>query len=78
MQLFKHLLLSLKKLVTVLAIFISIIEIGKKTDLTPPLKRILYIYYPLWFNKNQAKIQALLNSRNVMTIAYAAKLGLKV
>lgn len=44
-------------------------------------KRILYIYYPMHFKKNQAKIQVLLyfgNKINVITLAYIVKLSLKV
>lgn len=46
-----------------------------------PLKCISYIHYPRRFKKNQAKVQALLNfgsEFNIMTLAYRAKLDLKV
>lgn len=42
---------------------------------------MLYVHYLVHFKKNQAEIQALINSRskvNVMTLAYISKLGLKV
>lgn len=45
------------------------------------LKRILYIYHPLWFKKDQVKVQALLNSGskvNTITSTYVAKLDFKV
>lgn len=47
----------------------------------PPLKYIPYIHYLVRFKKDQAKVQALLGSNNefnMMTIAYTAKLSLKV
>lgn len=82
---------SNKKPATVLAIFISIINAYKKTyiialvfvfnNYTLLLKHILCIHYLIWFKKNQAKIQALLDfgsEINVITPAYAAKLSLKV
>lgn len=43
---------------------------------TLQLKHIVYIYYLLYFKKDQAKIQALINSSNgfnIMTSAYAKK-----
>lgn len=43
------------------------------------LKKILYIYYIIWFKKN--KVQALFNlnyEANAMTLAFAFKLGPKV
>lgn len=46
-----------------------------------PLKCVSCIYYPQRFKKNQAKVQALLNfgsKFNIMTLAYRAKLGLKI
>lgn len=45
------------------------------------LKCIPYIHHPLQFKKDQIEIQALLDSGikvNTMTLAYVAKLGLKV
>lgn len=45
------------------------------------LKRISYIYHPVYFRKNQAKVQILLDSGsevNVINSAYTAKLYLKV
>lgn len=50
-------------------------------DSTQPLECISCIHYPVWFKKDQAKVQALLDSGNevnAMTTAYAARLGLKV
>lgn len=47
----------------------------------PPLKRVPYIYYPLYFKKDQVKSQALINSDskfNTITWSYATKLGLKI
>lgn len=47
---------------------------------TPPLKHILCIYYPLYFRKDQPKIQALIDfgsKVNAMTPAYAKQLGLQ-
>lgn len=52
----------------------------KVTNALLPLKRMSYIYHLIRFEKNQAKIQALLDfgsKINAMTPAYAAKLGLK-
>lgn len=46
-----------------------------------PLKQMLYIYYPIEFKNNQAKIVALIdfnNNINGIIIAYVAKLGLKI
>lgn len=46
-----------------------------------PLERILYIYYPIRFKKDEAKIHALLDSNNeiiAMTLDYADRLGLKI
>lgn len=51
------------------------------TKIFSPFKYILCIYYLMQFKKNQTKIWALLNfdsEINIMTLAYAAKLGLKV
>ncbi len=48
---------------------------------TPPLEHVKCIHYPVRFKKNQAEVQALINSGsevNAMAPAYAAKLGLKV
>lgn len=71
-----------KKLILILAIFISITKIGKKTsfivalsfqvlafnNFTLPLKHILCIYYLIYFKKNQTKIKALLDSNNKINI----------
>lgn len=45
------------------------------------LKYLSYIYYSMQFKKNQAKIQALLNSGsevNIITPAYTTRLGFKI
>lgn len=47
---------------------------------TLPLKHVLCIYYPLYFKKDQPKIQALIDfgsKVNAMTPAYAKQLGLQ-
>lgn len=46
----------------------------------PPLKYVPCIHHPMRFKKDQAKVQALLNSSskvNAMNLVYTAKLGLK-
>lgn len=51
------------------------------TNMLPPLNHVPYIYYPLWFKKNQAKIYTLLDfgsKVNAMPPAYATQLGLKI
>ena len=66
-----------KKLVSVLATFLSVIETNK--ELT--LERMPCIYYQLRFRKDIAGVGALVDlgsEVNAMTPAYAAKLGLKV
>lgn len=69
-----------KKLVSVLATFVSVIKASKKDDII--LDRISYIYYPLCFRKDKKnKMQALINfgsKVNTMTPAYILKLGLTV
>lgn len=50
-------------------------------NLALPLKRIPYIHYLMWLKKDLVKIQVLLNSGNkvnTMTLAYTAKISLKV
>lgn len=45
------------------------------------LEHLLYIYHPVHFKKDQAKIQVLFNFNskiNTITLVYAAKLWLKV
>lgn len=67
-----------KKLVMVPVTFLLVNETSKKNDLV--LERISYIYYLLYFWKNTANIKALIDSGgevNVITPAYATKLGLK-
>lgn len=52
---------------------------NKVANLT--LKPIPCIHYLINFNKNQAEIQALIDSKNkinIMTLAYVLKLGLKI
>ena len=52
-------------------------ETSKKDNLA--LKRVPYIYYLIWFKKNE--VQALINLSsevNTMTSVYIAKLGFKV
>ena len=66
-----------KKLVSVLATFLSVIETNKEDDVA--LQRVSYVYYPIWFKKKE--IQALIDSGsevNAMTLAYVSKLGLQV
>lgn len=68
-----------KKLASVLIVSMSITVASKEANL--PLKRMLCIYYIIYFKKNQIEIQALNNSQNevnVMTLVYVSKLGLKV
>lgn len=76
-----------KKLVVIWVISILTIEACKETYAVAPmfdnsillLKHILYIYYSMWFKKDQAKIQILIdyNSKvNAMTQAYTKKLDL--
>lgn len=48
---------------------------------TLPLKRVLSIYYWLYFKKDKSHVEALINSSNkvnAMAPTYKAKLGLKV
>lgn len=52
-----------------------------RLPILPPLECILYIYYPIRFKKDEAKVQALLDSNSeiiAMTLGYAARLGLKI
>lgn len=47
----------------------------------PPLEWVLCIYHPMRFKKKYAKIKVILDSEielNTITLAYTAKLGLKV
>lgn len=60
-------------------VLIPVVKIS--TSESPLFKRILYIYYPLQFKRDLAKIQALLDSNskvNAKTPIYMAKLGLTV
>lgn len=64
-----------------MAISTSITKAKKTAEPSTPLKRVLYIYHPLYFKKDEAKIKALIDSNkevNIMILAYVAKLGLKV
>ena len=66
-----------KKLFSVLATFVSLIEASKGNDVI--LDWVLCIYYPIWFKKDE--VQALINSNNkvnTMTPAYTSKLSLRV
>lgn len=60
---------------SVLATSTSVISVDKETT----LKRILCIYYLVWFQKDKtSKVQALINlgsEINVISSAYAKKLG---
>lgn len=52
----------------------------KVTNILPSLNRMPYIHHLVQFKKDQAKVQALLDSSskiNTMTLVYMAKLGLK-
>lgn len=55
------------------------IEVGRKNNII--LKKILCIYYLLYFQKNTLKINALIdfgNKINTKILAYILKLGFKV
>lgn len=71
---------TFKKLVFVFAISISIIKASRKSKMVP--KKILYIYYLLYFGKDKKnKVRTLINSGkkvNAITPVYALKLGLKI
>lgn len=59
----------------------SNLEAAALDNLIMLFERVSYIYYTMRFKKNQAKIQALIdfnNKINVMILAYAIKLGLKL
>ena len=65
-----------KKLVLILTISLLVTETSKEDVI---LKQVSYIYYLIWFKKNE--IQALIDSSskvNAMTLTYAAKLDFKV
>lgn len=64
---------SIKTKAVVLALAIN--------NFSPPLKRILRIYYQVYLKKDQAKLQALLDFSskiNIITLVYIAKLGLTI
>ena len=68
-----------KKLVSVLATSSSVTEASKEDHVT--LERVLFVYYPLRFQKDTVDVRALIDSGsevNAMTPAYASKLGLRV
>ncbi len=72
---------SAKKLAAVLATSTSMTEASKEVDPSPLLKRVACIHHPVRFKKNQAKVQTLIDygsEVNAITLAYAAKLDLKV
>lgn len=86
---------EVKKLDSVLAIFTSMIVASIETVLavvlslkalilvnfSPPLKRVLCIYYLMQFKKDQAKTLALINSSskiNTITPAYMARQSFKI
>lgn len=50
---------TFKNLVLVLVTSAMVIKINKKDDII--IKIVLYIYYPLHFQKNTAKIKLLIN-----------------
>lgn len=78
--LFKCLLETFKKLISVLTIFILITKASKKDKMI--LEKIQYIYYLLYFRKDKKnEEQALidLDSKiNAIILTYIAKLGLKI
>ena len=60
-----------------MAIFLLVIEMSKEDDIA--LERVPYIYYSIWFKKNE--VQALIDSDNevnAMTPAYTTKQSLKL
>lgn len=72
--LFKLLPRTFKKLVSVLTIFLLMTKAGKKNNMI--LKRVSYIYYPVWFKKEELRV--LINSGteiNTVTLVYTLKLG---
>ena len=65
------------KLVLVMAISALVTRTSKEDDVA--LEQISYIYYPIWFKKNE--VQALIdlgNNINILTLVYVLKLGLRV
>lgn len=63
-----------------MAIFLSIIEADIKDTLVL-LKRVLYIYYPLYFQKKFINVKALINNKskiNIIIPVYVARLDLKI
>lgn len=64
-----------KKLVLVLAIFVSMSKATKEDNII--LDQVPYIYYPIWFKKN--KLWVLINSSskiNIIIPVYVSKLGI--
>ena len=64
-----------KKLASVLATSVPVTDTSDKK-----VARVSYIHYPVWFQKNQEQVRALLNSSsevNAMSPVFAKKLGLK-
>lgn len=71
---------KIKKQVLVLPIFLLMNVASIKITLHS-LKKVLYIYYLLSFQKNPYKNQALIdlsNKVNTITLIYVAKLGQKI
>lgn len=75
--LYEQLLKTFKKLALVFVTSAPITDISKEEVV---LARVPYIYYPLYFKKNnQNKVEALINSNNeinTITLPYAFILGL--
>lgn len=68
-----------KKLVLILAIFVSMTEASRKDEVV--LKKVLCIHYPLRFCKNIAEVKAFLDSNskvNTIKLVYIAKIGLNI
>lgn len=68
-----------KKLLPVLATFFSMTGASKEAQEVIILDWVLYIYYLVQFKKNEVRALIDLSSKvNVMTLEFAAKLGLNV
>lgn len=78
MPLFEGLPKIFKKLASISATFLLVIEASKKDII---LEKILYIHYLLCFQKNIIDVKTLNNfsiEANVMILAYFSKLGLQI
>ena len=78
MPLYKHLFRA-KKLVSIMIISLLVNETSKEDYVL--LEQMSYIYYLFYFRKNIIGIKALIdlgNEVNIITLAYASKLGLKI